>query len=43
MRCERPASLGLGEALPGRGMPVERREYRNARGRLLFAVDEAAF
>jgi 2-polyprenyl-6-methoxyphenol hydroxylase-like FAD-dependent oxidoreductase len=26
-----------------RGMPIQRREYRNAKGRLLFAVDEAAF
>jgi len=37
------AALGLDDALPGRGMPVDRREYRNARGRLLFAVDERAF
>ncbi len=30
------------EALVG-GMPVQRREYRNARGRLLFAIDEHRF
>jgi 2-polyprenyl-6-methoxyphenol hydroxylase-like FAD-dependent oxidoreductase len=35
--------LGVGEDLGRRGVPVQRREYRNARGRLLFAVDEAAF
>lgn len=35
--------LGVGEALDRRGIPVRRREYRNARGRLLFAVDEDAF
>jgi len=36
-------ALGLGEGLAGLGAPVRRREYRNARGRLLFAVDEDAF
>jgi 2-polyprenyl-6-methoxyphenol hydroxylase-like FAD-dependent oxidoreductase len=37
------AELGLpAEALPG-GLPVRRREYRNRRGRLLFAVDEDRF
>lgn len=36
-------SLGLGQDLPGLGEPIRRREYRNARGRLLFAIDEAAF
>jgi len=35
--------LGVGEGLQGRGVPVRRREYRNARNRLLFAVDEAGF
>jgi len=35
--------LGVGDALKQRGMPILRREYRNARGRLLFAVDEAGF
>jgi 2-polyprenyl-6-methoxyphenol hydroxylase-like FAD-dependent oxidoreductase len=34
--------LGI-DALEERGMPIRRREYRNAKGRLLFAVDEAAF
>lgn len=33
--------LGVDEKLKGRGVPVRRREYRNARNRLLFAVDEA--
>jgi 2-polyprenyl-6-methoxyphenol hydroxylase-like FAD-dependent oxidoreductase len=36
-------ALGLGEALDGMGAPVRRREYRNHRGRLWFAVDEDAF
>jgi 2-polyprenyl-6-methoxyphenol hydroxylase-like FAD-dependent oxidoreductase len=36
-------ALGLAEAVAGLGSPVRRREYRNARGRLLFAVDEDAF
>lgn len=37
------AELGIAEQLVRHGLPVRRREYRNARGRLLFAVDEAAF
>ncbi|GGJ93269.1 FAD-dependent monooxygenase [Pseudomonas matsuisoli] len=36
-------ALGLAEALEARGRPVRRREYRTDQGRLLFAVDEAAF
>ena len=36
-------ALGLGEDLLKLGRPVPRREYRNSKGRLLFAVDEAAF
>lgn len=37
------ARLGVpGQAL-ARGVPVRRREYRNARGRLLFAVDDERF
>jgi 2-polyprenyl-6-methoxyphenol hydroxylase-like FAD-dependent oxidoreductase len=35
--------LGIADALAQRGVPIRRREYRNAKGRLLFAVDEAAF
>ncbi len=35
--------LDPGGNLNRRGMPIHRREYRNAKGRLLFAVDEAAF
>jgi 2-polyprenyl-6-methoxyphenol hydroxylase-like FAD-dependent oxidoreductase len=35
--------LGVGEELKERGVPVRRREYRNARNRLLFAIDEAGF
>ncbi|MRI57036.1 FAD-dependent monooxygenase [Methylobacterium sp. DB1607] len=35
--------LGLLAALRETGSPVRRREYRTERGRLLFAVDEAAF
>jgi 2-polyprenyl-6-methoxyphenol hydroxylase-like FAD-dependent oxidoreductase len=35
--------LGVGDGLRERGVPVLRREYRNARDRLLFAVDEAEF
>lgn len=35
--------LGIGEELDRLGIPVRRREYRNAQGRLLFAVDEDAF
>lgn len=37
------AQLGLGDALRTVGSPVRRREYRTESGRLLFAVDEAAF
>jgi 2-polyprenyl-6-methoxyphenol hydroxylase-like FAD-dependent oxidoreductase len=37
------ASLGLGDDLEELGAPVRRREYRNARGRLLYAIDEDAF
>lgn len=37
------ASLGLGDELEKLGAPVRRREYRNARGRLLYAIDEDAF
>ena len=36
-------ALGVGDGLGERGVPVRRREYRNARDRLVFAVDEAAF
>jgi len=36
-------ALGVGDGLTGCGVPVRRREYRNARGRLFFAVDEVAF
>jgi 2-polyprenyl-6-methoxyphenol hydroxylase-like FAD-dependent oxidoreductase len=36
-------ALGVGDGLQERSMPVLRREYRNARDRLLFAVDEAEF
>ena len=36
-------ALDLGDDIVGRGVPIRRREYRNARGRLLFAVDEAEF
>jgi 2-polyprenyl-6-methoxyphenol hydroxylase-like FAD-dependent oxidoreductase len=32
---------GADEALLDRGVPIRRREYRNASGELLFAVDEA--
>jgi 2-polyprenyl-6-methoxyphenol hydroxylase-like FAD-dependent oxidoreductase len=35
--------LGVGEELKERGVPVRRREYRNASNRLLFAIDEAGF
>ena len=35
--------LGVGEELKERGVPVRRREYRNAGNRLLFAIDEASF
>lgn len=35
--------LGLLDGLRETGSPVRRREYRTARGRLLFAVDEEAF
>jgi 2-polyprenyl-6-methoxyphenol hydroxylase-like FAD-dependent oxidoreductase len=36
-------ALGMADALEDLGAPIRRREYRNARGRLLFAVDEDAF
>ena len=36
-------ALGLAEQVLAAGVPVARREYRTARDRLLFAVDEAAF
>lgn len=35
--------LGLAAELGDLGSPVRRREYRGARGRLLFSVDEAKF
>ncbi|MET3649851.1 NAD(P)/FAD-dependent oxidoreductase [Phyllobacterium ifriqiyense] len=35
--------LGLGEELKQFGFPINRREYRSSRGRLLFKIDEAAF
>lgn len=37
------SELGVGDGLKQRGVPVRRREYHNARGRLLFAIDEASF
>jgi 2-polyprenyl-6-methoxyphenol hydroxylase-like FAD-dependent oxidoreductase len=37
------AALGLADEVAARGVPIRRREYRNQAGRLLFAVDEAAF
>ncbi|NDW05005.1 FAD-dependent monooxygenase [Jiella sp. 40Bstr34] len=37
------AQLGRGDAIGSYGRPVERREYRSARDRLLFAVDEKQF
>jgi 2-polyprenyl-6-methoxyphenol hydroxylase-like FAD-dependent oxidoreductase len=36
-------ALGVRDELRERSMPIQRREYRNARDRLLFAVDEAGF
>lgn len=36
-------ALGLGAGLAELGTPVRRREYRNAKGRLLFSVDEESF
>jgi 2-polyprenyl-6-methoxyphenol hydroxylase-like FAD-dependent oxidoreductase len=36
-------ALGVADRLSGLGAPVHRREYRNARGRLLFSVDEDEF
>lgn len=36
-------ALGLADGVADLGMPVHRREYRNARGRLLFSVDEDEF
>ncbi len=35
--------LGLGDTVDRLGAPIRRREYRNHKGRLLFAVDETAF
>lgn len=35
--------LGLGKELNHFGSPINRREYRSSRGRLLFKIDEAAF
>jgi len=35
--------LGVAEELKERGVPVRRREYRNAGNRLLFAIDESSF
>ena len=36
-------ALGIADSLRQRAATVRRREYRNARGRLIFAVDEAAY
>lgn len=35
--------LGIGDALAQLGKPIRRREYRTAKNRLVFAVDEEAF
>jgi 2-polyprenyl-6-methoxyphenol hydroxylase-like FAD-dependent oxidoreductase len=37
------ATLGLADEVVDRGVPIRRREYRNAAGRRLFEVDEEAF
>jgi 2-polyprenyl-6-methoxyphenol hydroxylase-like FAD-dependent oxidoreductase len=37
------AALGLAEEVVDRGVRIQRREYRNQAGRLLFAVGEEAF
>ncbi len=37
------ADLGVADEVRAAGVPVTRREYRTSTGRLLFAVDEAAF
>lgn len=37
------SELGVPAGALARGEPVRRREYRNGRGRLLFAVDDARF
>jgi len=37
------AALGVADEVLKAGVPVRRREYRSQSGRLLFAVDEAAF
>lgn len=37
------ANLGLADEVIRSGVPIQRREYRNHVGRLLFAVDESAF
>jgi 2-polyprenyl-6-methoxyphenol hydroxylase-like FAD-dependent oxidoreductase len=42
-RLPAPPVAGMGLNLPGNAVPIRRREYRNQSGRLLFAVDEAAF
>src|SRR5688572_2000318 len=36
-------ALGFADALAELGTPTKRREYRSARGRLLFSVDEDEF
>ena len=36
-------ALGVAEQVLAAGIPVTRREYRTARGRLLFAVDESSY
>ena len=36
-------ALGLAGGVTGLGVPIHRREYRNARGRLLFAMNEDEF
>jgi 2-polyprenyl-6-methoxyphenol hydroxylase-like FAD-dependent oxidoreductase len=37
------AALRIADEVIARGVPIRRREYRNAKGKLLFAIDEAAF
>ena len=37
------AALGLADEVIELGVPIRRREYQNRAGRLLFAMDEAAF
>ncbi|GLH99421.1 monooxygenase [Phytohabitans aurantiacus] len=36
-------ALGLADGIAALGTPTRRREYRNAKGKLLFAMDEDAF